>query len=70
MNKYLSKLLDIIFVSNIYCIGCGAIIDKSRKYSLCNNCMKNMAWTSGKVCNLRARLLEVRARGLPDVLAG
>ena len=50
MNKYLNKLLDIIFVSNIYCIGCGAIIDKSRKYSLCNDCMENMSWTSGKVC--------------------
>ena len=53
MNKYLNKLLDIIFVSNIYCIGCGAIIDKSRKYSLCNDCMENMAWTSGKVCAMR-----------------
>lgn len=57
MNKYLSKLLDIIFVSNIYCIGCGAIIDKSRKYSLCNNCMENMAWTSGKVCERCGRTL-------------
>ena len=26
MNVYLNKLLDIIFVSNIYCIGCGVNI--------------------------------------------
>ena len=57
VNKYLNKLLDIIFVSNIYCIGCGAIIDKSRKYSLCNDCMENMAWTSGKVCEQCGRTL-------------
>lgn len=57
VNKYLSKLLDIIFVSNIYCIGCGAIIDKSRRYSLCNDCMENMAWTSGKVCERCGRTL-------------
>lgn len=57
VNIYLNKLLDIIFVSNIYCIGCGAIIDKSRKYSLCNDCMENMAWTSGKVCERCGRTL-------------
>ena len=58
VNKYLNKLLDIIFVSNIYCIGCGAIIDKSRKYSLCNDCMENMAWTSGKTCEQCGRSLD------------
>ena len=58
VNKYLSKLLDIIFVSNIYCIGCGAIIDKSRRYSLCNDCMENMSWTSAKTCEQCGRSLD------------
>ena len=58
MNKYLNKLLDIIFVSNIYCIGCGAIIDKSRRYSLCNDCMENMSWTSAKTCEQCGRSLD------------
>ncbi len=58
VNKYLNKLLDIIFVSNIYCIGCGAIIDKSRRYSLCNDCMENMSWTSAKTCEQCGRSLD------------
>ena len=58
VNKYLNKLLDIIFVSNIYCIGCGAIIDKSRKYSLCNDCMENMSWSSAKTCEQCGRSLD------------
>ena len=58
LNRYINKLLDIIFVSNIYCIGCGAIIDKSRRYSLCNDCMENMSWTSAKTCEQCGRSLD------------
>lgn len=38
------EILDLIYPPGIKCICCGAVIDKSRPYSLCNNCMNGIRW--------------------------
>ena len=35
---------EAVFPSNIYCMLCGAMIDASRPYSLCDECVKKMHW--------------------------
>lgn len=39
------ELLDAaVFPSNIYCLVCGAMIDESRPYSLCDECVRKLHW--------------------------
>ncbi|MFV0516108.1 MAG: ComF family protein [Aminipila sp.] len=43
--------LDFIFPSNIYCICCDNLIDKSRKYALCDNCLESLNWANECTCS-------------------
>lgn len=38
---------QLLFPNNIYCLICGAMIDESRPYSLCDNCVKQLHWITG-----------------------
>ena len=46
----LSMLIDYLYPSDLYCICCGKIIDESRTYRLCDDCMKNIKWNNGRTC--------------------
>ncbi len=35
---------QFLFPNNIYCLICGAMIDESRPYSLCDNCVRELHW--------------------------
>lgn len=54
----LEKVLEGIFPSNIYCISCGSIIDASRDYALCDNCMEHFHWAGLKTCDKCGKILE------------
>ena len=43
-------MLDLVYPPGLYCICCGKIIDGSRTYRLCNDCMKSMNWNTGRYC--------------------
>lgn len=45
-----SEILDLLYPKDLYCICCGKIIDWSRTYRLCDDCMKNIKWNTGRVC--------------------
>lgn len=42
--------LDLIYPSALYCICCGKIIDETRTYRLCNDCMDGMKWIGSRTC--------------------
>ncbi len=46
-----SRLLDLIYPDSLYCICCNKIIDPSRTYHLCNNCMDEIKWAVGRTCS-------------------
>ena len=52
------KILELLFPSNIYCISCGGIIDRSRIYSLCDNCARMFHWANGRTCEKCGRALQ------------
>lgn len=54
---------EALFPSNIYCICCGSLIDKSRPYALCDLCVKKFHWITGRVC-------EKCGKALPDTYKG
>ena len=43
-------MLELIYPGSLYCICCGKIIDASRPYRLCNECMAGMKWATGRLC--------------------
>ncbi len=43
-------LLEAIFPTALYCICCGAIIDSTRTYGLCDSCVEKVRWAIGKTC--------------------
>ena len=38
---------QLLFPNNIYCLVCGAMIDDSRPYSLCDKCVRELHWITG-----------------------
>ena len=57
------RIIEAIFPSNIYCICCGSLIDKSRPYALCDICVKKFHWITGRTC-------EKCGKALPDTYRG
>ena len=45
-------LKKYVFPEGLYCISCGAIIDGSRTYHLCDECMAGFSWITGEACSL------------------
>lgn len=43
----LHAICEALFPSNIYCVLCGRLIDSSRPYSLCDECIRKMHWIGG-----------------------
>lgn len=54
----LEKGLEALYPSNIYCISCGSIIDRTRDYALCDACMEKFHWLGQKTCAKCGKLLQ------------
>ena len=63
IRKLTETLAEAVFPSNIYCIFCGALIDSSRMYSLCDECIRKFHWITGRTC-------EKCGKALPDTYHG
>ena len=63
IRDLLEELTEAIFPSNIYCIVCGSLIDRSRTYSLCDECVTQMHWITGRTCS-------ICGKALPDTYPG
>lgn len=57
-SKMWELLMESIFPSNIYCISCGSMITRDRAYSLCDRCMGDIHWITGKSCNVCGKELN------------
>lgn len=56
-------IFGAIFPSNIYCISCGSLIDKTRNYSLCDKCMGKLHWINGRTCDKCGKALPQTYKG-------
>ena len=50
VKSVVSSVLDLIYPPALYCVCCGKIIDETRTYRLCNDCMENIKWIDGRTC--------------------
>lgn len=51
IRNIIGAALDLVYPPALYCICCHKIIDSSRPYRLCNECMDGMKWVQGRTCN-------------------
>ncbi|MCQ2546890.1 MAG: double zinc ribbon domain-containing protein [Clostridia bacterium] len=63
MRKVFREMSEAVFPSNIYCCLCGALIDRSRPYALCDSCIRKMHWITGRTC-------RKCGKALPDTFTG
>lgn len=63
LEKMKDVVCDAIFPSNIYCMCCGSLIDKSRPYALCDLCVKKFHWINGRTCDKCGKALPDTYRG-------
>lgn len=49
IKNIMKEIDEALFPSNIYCISCGSLIDRSRSYGLCDDCIRKMHWISGGI---------------------
>lgn len=50
LKSPINMLLDLVYPSGLYCCCCGKIIDDSRRYSLCDACLREFKWANGRLC--------------------
>lgn len=53
-----------VFPPSLYCMSCGAIIDSSREYMLCDECMEKFSWNTGATCECCGKALGRALAGL------
>lgn len=58
IERGIEKGLEALYPSNIYCISCGSIIDKTRDYALCDSCMEVFHWLGNKTCKKCGKILQ------------
>jgi len=58
------EISEAVFPSNIYCIICGSLIDRSRPYSLCDECAAQMHWITDGTCDKCGKALPDTYRGI------
>ena len=63
MKKGLDLVLETVFPSNIYCMRCGSMIDSTMPYALCDKCVRQLHWITGRTC-------EKCGKALPDTYRG
>lgn len=57
MGKRIDGILELLFPSNIYCICCGNLINKTRPYALCDECLEHIRWVGERTCNLCGKVM-------------
>ena len=63
IRGFLNELVEAVFPSNIYCVVCGSLIDRSRPYALCDVCARQLHWITGNTCSICGKALPETYRG-------
>ena len=63
VRTLLHELDEAVFPSSIYCVCCGAMIDRSRMYSLCDDCIGLFHWNTGRTCGKCGKAMPDTSKG-------
>lgn len=62
LRRLLHYVDEAVFPSSLYCMCCGSMIDESRSYSLCDDCIRKFHWITGPTCDLCGKALPERTK--------
>ena len=62
MTDIFSEALDMLFPQGIYCICCGSILDGSRPYAVCDDCLGKFSWITEDTCSVCGKPLAAMNR--------
>ncbi len=62
-RELLHELDEAIFPSSIYCISCGSLINRTRMYSLCDDCIGRFHWITGRTCEKCGKAMPPTSQG-------
>ncbi len=57
------ELDEALFPSGIYCLCCGSMIDRTRMYSLCDDCIGRFHWITGRTCGKCGKAMPDTSKG-------
>lgn len=57
LKSKINGLLELIYPSNIYCICCGNLIDETRPYALCDQCLEQIRWANERTCAVCGKVM-------------
>lgn len=57
------NFFEALFPSGLYCINCGSLITPDRTYSLCDKCIRQLHWITGRTCDKCGKALQETYRG-------
>lgn len=57
----MEKCMDMLFPPATYCLCCGSIIDSTRKYCLCDKCIRRFMWAGQDLCDVCGRILPANS---------
>lgn len=63
LKRVLHELDEAVFPSGIYCASCGCLIDRSRSYSLCDDCISRFHWITGRTCAGCGKAMPPQSKG-------
>lgn len=58
VKSLMDNMIDVIYPSNIYCIRCNNLINITRPYALCDDCVVSMNWANERTCNKCGKILR------------
>ena len=57
MGRGFDAFLGLLFPPDLYCICCGSIIEKSRPYTLCEECLEQIRWAGERTCKVCGKIM-------------
>lgn len=58
IGRICNEVLELLFPTDIYCISCGNLINRGKKYSLCDECITNIKWANENTCERCGVILQ------------
>ena len=58
LNEAAETVGEALFPTNIYCVCCGSIIDETRVYGICDNCIEKFQFATEHLCEKCGKILS------------
>lgn len=58
LRETVEDAAELLYPSHLYCISCRRWIDEGQPYRLCDSCLANIRWATGRTCEVCGKCLS------------